>query len=505
MQIDHDLILEDVPRILLELLRISNPFSSLFVFLELLLDYHVKTRTMNTHIENLFAALTPRSYSLDKDIRYVYQCSSSSALLHLTHLERLAKCTRTFLTSTQTVTIVRFILETLQTCWNQILAPADPESGQSNADNSTLALTFSFSARLASVVLSALPMQALPATLLAEVRHISGEIRDTFLPHALAKTIKAIRKNAHDSWTWQITAAAIIRLEYALDTQYSQKMWAKLVAASEDEHLLPELSLEIFRILLRWSSVGEKNGTPYPMDRLLDYLEDNFTSSEMSWGGASSSLTFGPQGKGECVLAILHMLIDRWLPVVDAIASGRQLQRLVRILVKNSGGEYVPSERLDATSLLLSAFSSAQFWELPNLRVAILAFADEATSTLADSEPRLTADGRAAILTTYQLLLLFPVEYISRTTRTELVRRAINADLLHGSLTDTDNWHSSVTVLRVFIQNVSLHLGSIDQLQHCPIFETFNALQLFFADTTRLCACNIRLGGLTFHNTLEIL
>jgi hypothetical protein len=54
----------------------------------------------------------------------------------------------------------------------------------------------------------------------------------------------------------------------------------------------------------------------------------------------------------------------------SAIASTAQLQRFVKILVStNFGGEYVsPTTGVTAPLLLLSALSSGQFWELPNVR-----------------------------------------------------------------------------------------------------------------------------------------
>ncbi|KAJ6574877.1 Urb2/Npa2 family-domain-containing protein [Mycena capillaripes] len=456
MQIDFDLILKDIPRILPELLSIPHVSPSIFSFLELLLDYHVKTRTIHTHIESLFAALAPHPQKKSSsNIHHQYRCTFSSALLHPVHLERLASCTRKFLTPTQTGQTVTSVLETLQALWNLISATVDTESGNS------LALTFCLSARLAAVVLTALPLQALPDATLQKVNDSINTIRSAFLPRALSKTLKIIRKNAIDSWASQVIAAAILRLQYALDTPYTEKQWAKIETVSEEGHILPELSLELFRMLLKWSAVDEPERTRDAMDRLLAYLESNSSALETSWSGASSSLTFGLEGKEESVLAILHMLIDRWLPVIVAIASPAQLQRLVKTLFRANVDAYVFVEaRLDATSLLLNALSSAQFWELPNLRTAILAFADEATSMLADPHLNTATDSRATVLSTYQLLVMFPIEFMSRSIRTELVKRAVNADILYS---DAQDVLSAVTVVRVFIHNVSVHLGSIDQ------------------------------------------
>ncbi|KAJ7900109.1 Urb2/Npa2 family-domain-containing protein [Mycena olivaceomarginata] len=413
LQIDHDLILKDIPRILPALLHIPDTFPSIIGFLELLLDYHVKTRTMHTHIETLFAALETHLQKTDfSDVHYRYRCAFSSALLHPIHLKRLANCTGKFLTPGQTGQTVTFILETLQASWTQISASTDAES-------SNLALTFCFSARLASIVLTALPLQALPGSMLEE---------------------------------------------YALDTPYTEKLWAKVVTALEQDLLLPELNLELFRMLLKWSAVDEPIRTGDSIDRLLSFLEDNSNSPGNSWSGTSCSLTFGSKGKEDSALAILHMLIDRWLPTIDAIASSAQLQRLVKIILRaNVSVPVSEAAGLNATSLLLNALSSAQFWELPNLRTAILTYADDATSMLVDPLLKPTADTHATVWSTYQLLLMFPIEFLSRTIRTELIRRAVNADVLYSSFDDMQGLPSAVTAARIFIHNVTLYIGSVDQ------------------------------------------
>ncbi|KAF8213299.1 Urb2/Npa2 family-domain-containing protein [Mycena galopus ATCC 62051] len=458
MQIDQDLILKDIPRIIPELLHIPDTSPSMFSFLELLLDYHVKTRTMHTHIETLFAAFAAHpTKTPSSDVHLQYRCAFSSALLHPIHLNRLASCTRKFLTPGQTGQTASFILETLNACWSQISTNTDADS----SDNS-LALTFCFSARLASVVLVALPLQALSDGSLQEVDDSINEMRGTFLPRALTKVLKLIRKNPAESWASQVTAAAILRLQYSLGTPYTDKLWAKVETASDQEHLLPELTLELFRMLLKWSSVDEPARTGDSIDRLLSFLENNYNSLENSWSGASCSLTFGSKGKEDSALAILHMLIDKYLPIIDAIASPIQLQRLVKIILKANFAAH-SSAGLNPTSLLLNALSSAHFWELPNLRTGVLAFADEATSVLVDPLLKPTADNHAAVWSTYQLLLMFPIEFLSRTIRTELIRRAVNADVLYSSLTDSQDLQSAVAGVRIFIYNVSLYIGSVDQ------------------------------------------
>ncbi|KAK7064414.1 Urb2 domain-containing protein [Favolaschia claudopus] len=474
MQIDHDLILKDIPRVLTELLHIpASP--SLLHFLELLLEYHIKARTMHTHIESLFAAMATHCQRLhSSDIQHQYQWMFSSSVLHPTHLGWLVNATRKFLTPSQTGQIAKFVSETLRTCWDQFSGTTDLESCN------CLTLTFCSSAQLASAILTALPLHTILDLTLREVQDSIDEIKATFLPSVLAKVLKTIRKNPADMWMWQVMAAAILRLQYALNTPYSDKLWSKVESASREAHLLPELHLELFRMLLRWSTPDEPDGSQNSFERLLTYLEVNIDSKDTSWSGNPYSLSFGTRGGKESALAVLHMILDRWLPLFDVIASSSHIHRFVKILFTATVAPRV-SENVDMQTLLLNALSSAQFWELPNLRTAILAFADSSTSTLAEALPELTPNMVATVLSTYQLLVMFPIDFLSRTLRTELVRRAINAELLCNSVPEM---RRAVAMVRVFIYNVVLYVGSVDQ--PIPILSRYLSHLLHYGSSSQI-------------------
>ena len=70
-------------------------------------------------------------------------------------------------------------------------------------------------------------------------------------------------------------------------------------------------------------------------------------------------------------------------------------------------------------------------------------------------------------ISAYDKLLFFPVEYMSRTSRTDLVRRALTADVVISSMSiDKNNPSSyycrSITVLRTFLKRVFVYLGAVD-------------------------------------------
>lgn len=68
-------------------------------------------------------------------------------------------------------------------------------------------------------------------------------------------------------------------------------------------------------------------------------------------------------------------------------------------------------------------------------------------------------------LSAYEILLFVPIEYLSRTLRTAMTRRALIANTLF-SVNDHNlqpYFTHSLTVLRVFLKRIILYGGAIDQ------------------------------------------
>ena len=56
------------------------------------------------------------------------------------------------------------------------------------------------------------------------------------------------------------------------------------------------------------------------MERLLKYLESHFCPSGVHWSGHAHHLTNIGPGRAECALAIMNMIFERWLPVIELVA-----------------------------------------------------------------------------------------------------------------------------------------------------------------------------------------
>jgi hypothetical protein len=102
---------------------------------------------------------------------------------------------------------------------------------------------------------------------------------------------------------------------------------------------------------------------------------------------------------------------------------------------------------------------------------ALLSALNNTTSILdqVDAPHARTCDMQQMIqqaISAYDTLLFFPIEYLSRTSRTDFVRRALTADVVvsnvpvgEGSL---ESYCRSLTVLRTFVKRVFAYLGAVD-------------------------------------------
>jgi hypothetical protein len=82
-------------------------------------------------------------------------------------------------------------------------------------------------------------------------------------------------------------------------------------------------------------------------------------------------------------------------------------------------------------------------------------------------------------MTAYRLLLLLPIEYLSRSFLADFIKRALVADDLFSHLSVNPNHESnyvdhSLTTIRIFIKRVLTHVGHVEQ----PVSVIVLSLQL---------------------------
>ncbi|KAJ3919471.1 Urb2/Npa2 family-domain-containing protein [Lentinula edodes] len=432
-RIDYRLVESVLPDILSQLLMVPGTVEPALELLDIILQYHVKTRSVPLYIDALMT-VSFRETVCGHDCQKVYERICHSAGLHPSHLDRLGKCVYEFLPLNQTIAAARNVTKRMETLWEEYhswsrsLDEDNPrkrrkvDSGSSvNGAANGITLRFSTAATFASVVLSSFSADSVPKESQQELETLLNDFSSKVVLHSLSKMFKGMSKKAEKSlWSDEVIISADLRLRYALDLQRSPtisvdaKCSSKLtqrMLESIDVISLPELRVELFRTFFISTSTGQQLVT---LDTLLRILE-----------------TIKPPA-----FNILHMVIQRWLPLIDLQASAAQLECFVHILVSQE-----TCSREGYTGLLLDqALSSAEFWELSNIRSALLTFIDKSISEISNWATA-TLQQQQLVCSVFNILMSVPTEYLPRTLRLSLVKRTIlieqtvdfisNAHLLH--------------------------------------------------------------------------
>ncbi|KAF9456144.1 Urb2/Npa2 family-domain-containing protein [Collybia nuda] len=486
VRIDYNIVLPALPRILSAILmHESGPAYQ--TFLDSLLAYHSKTRTINAYITNLFSAFSSeREFAALGSAPVVYQRCHSGPLLDV-HLNFLSKAIRGFLSDAQAHSMVNLVatslgraLEQLQITKevsddkNELQKKRQPTGDSSSASQlDYLAVSASLSIRLSTIIISSLPLGSAPDHIRQEILQILSNIRNMLLPRALTRTLKRIRR-AEEATTWrfQVTATALLRFRYVLVTSRDLPLEPsddlKLLSTTQTmiglDKLVPELRVEIFRILLGSSDSRDLTETRVVVGHIITYLAENMQALDVYGLGNPHQSSFSMEGSFP---VLLHTMVERWLPILESIATPVQLKSFFQHIThfRSQESQTVKASETKSTSLFAQVYRSAQFWEHRNIRSALLAHISDTTLALDninDMSKLLSA------LPVYRMLLHFPMEYIPRSYRTELIRRTMAADLFitrsweasDYALTDT---LKNLTILRLFLNRIFLHSGFTEQ------------------------------------------
>ncbi|KAH0590433.1 hypothetical protein H2248_000586 [Termitomyces sp. 'cryptogamus'] len=509
-RIDYDMIVPLVPRVLSKLLLLSGPHVSSLEFLDLILAYHNKTRTVNTFAEGLVNALSSaiEAASSNNSPIELYQSALSSPLFNAIHLKRLSKALQAFLSGSQVLPLTQHTFNFLKQTWEKCnvgrghteerspkrrrtVNMGSTSSAKSQEDCS--AVVFSLLSHLAMTVFSSLPLHTVTQELRDELRSLLNDIR-IFAARIVKKVMKPLTKSDQTVWSLSVISSASLRLWYALDVSGQlapvpfddEKLYKRALKALQNGKLLPELLIEVFRFLFHVSLHRDQSSSQAAFNHSLAYLEKNFQVSPASWSGQLHRLSLDKQGQKECALALMHMIVERWLPVIETFASTEQLQRLIQVMMSIGVAENtcrsIPG--LQAETLLLQVLHSAQFWELHKVRVVFLSHLEQIVSGHDDVS---NTDSISASTTVgaYRLLLTLPVEYLSRSARADFARRALNLDRhISSSAMPLKAKSRDLTVLRAFLSRVFSIPNGIDfsvehlcdALKHLITSETSSAL-----------------------------
>ncbi|KAL1762420.1 hypothetical protein FB107DRAFT_199085 [Schizophyllum commune] len=403
-RIDYDLLAPYVERLLPLLVTLpASPATT--TLLSILLDYYSKTRTLDTYVDALATAILGADLTSSTPTETYRNCYSSP-IFQAAHLDRLADAISSFITPSQIPPQIETAVTRLTALWDEYQSttserkePASPDSPRKRrkveasstaSPTSEKATRLSLLCALLSVVATALPIRFLSVDQQAQYT-ISAESLRSLLHTIIKKTSKEVRKGGDAARrSAEVALTAALRFLYALvvarttdveqetgDGEQEGPLKAKvatdLLGIAGDTRTNPELVLEIFRILLLSISRGSPVDASSVHRTVLTYLGARFSNSAASWDGCYHHLD-----SSNAHLAVLHMLLQRWLHAVNSTASTQQLERFAAMLMGVDMDVEGEQSRTGITvqSLVLQAMRSAQFWEMANLRRAYLSTYD---------------------------------------------------------------------------------------------------------------------------------
>ncbi|KAH7911224.1 Urb2/Npa2 family-domain-containing protein [Hygrophoropsis aurantiaca] len=519
VRIDYDFLEPALSRVLPRIMIAAKSDTAISTFLELILDYHVKTRTVDNYISNLLTAISdPHTLSLSGGPRNAYQAASSGAVFNVTNLDHLSRYIRGFLTPSQSLELTVHIIQRLKEVTGQfteieLQAAANagesprkkrrksaPQATDQNYDFDGASVVYSLTSRISGLVLAALPFHAVPPSTHEELIKLLVSAYQSLHETTTSILQSICSEDRNESWAPHVVAAASLRLQYQIwamkriDHNFHHEngdLHSRMIEVTKRDETLPELVLEIFRNLFSHLNNREQAHDEVVLDGALLYLERHFTSQNIRWSGLSCHLSKDDQGRHNAALALLHCLVDRWLPLVDTQESKRSLDRLVKLILNISAVQDVPphlESGLTPSGIVSQLMHSAHFWELPSIRNSFLSAISSKTAILdeidlskarsAKSLKKLKVDGEEIknACFTYASLLFVPEEYYTRAARSDLVRRALTADavvcLLLKDQVQVTQTLRLLTVVRVFMRrmteylNISEHSISRNLLMH---------------------------------------
>ncbi|KAL1707662.1 hypothetical protein EV121DRAFT_198658 [Schizophyllum commune] len=486
-RIDYDLLAPYVDRLLPLLVTVSwHTFPAPSLLLTILSDYYSKTRTLDAYVDALATAILGADLTSSTPTE-TYRACYSSPIFQAGHLDRLADAISTFVTPSQILPQIETAVTRLTALWDEYQSttserkePASPDSPRKRrkveasstaSPSNEKATRLSLLCALLSVVVTALPIRLLSVEQQAEYKTHAESLR-SLLQTIIKKSSKEVRKGGDAARrSAEVALVAALRFVYALavarTTNVGQetgdgeqegplkvKVATDLLGIAGDTHTNPELVLEIFRILLLSISLGSPMDAHLVHDFILTYLGTRLANSTASWDGYYHHLD-----SSNAHLAILHIILQRWLHVVDSSASTQQLERFAAMLMSvdmDVNGEHCETG-ITAQSLVLQAMRSAQFWEMGNLRPAIFAYL---TTTLSSSD-----SDSASTVRCFFKLLYFPTDYLTRAFRADAIAKAVQVDVsvCEGGKDGNESARvRDLTITRVFLGRTFASLGSVD-------------------------------------------
>ncbi|EIN13586.1 hypothetical protein PUNSTDRAFT_129265 [Punctularia strigosozonata HHB-11173 SS5] len=506
--IDHDIVSPHLATILPVLLAVPSPHlasrssdktpdehGAALSLLAVLIDFHTRSRTMPTYFQALLESTTRLLDTSD-----LYTTTLSSVVVSAAHLDLLAKSTTTYLNPGQVTDTTEQLLRFLQQQWS---AYPSTTGDMASEDPIVAATAISVTCRLAATVLTSLPLKSILPDSQAAIIQILQQARSNFLGPALSKALKHInsekkskRSEEANDVGWNIVTAALVRFHYTLAMSTIGLTWEvdvgdkictrmrRVVVAPKGKPASCEAEVECVRYLFALCAANRLEDSSQLLDAVLDHLDQpSNDSNALEWNGLSCQLATA-HGPYLAPIALLRLILDRWLPLVELLATEEQLKRLIQSCITihcNSDAEHGITSR----TVLSVSLRTASIWELPRLRSALQSVCEEKTGFFSGLKEGPSLEQRFTGTSTinkkqvrtatavFHILLYAPAEYLSRPARIELVQRALAADYATGYLLlsrhdDKDIQDEFLTHSLIFRSFASYAMTQSDEVMQLP-------------------------------------
>ena len=232
---------------------------------------------MSSFIDCLFESIISERSPCSIRGRERYQIEMSSPIMNTTNLDRLSKALRNSLTASQCLPTIKHVIRTVKDLWELYYAMSYKSEGDDaeparkkrktstatangDSDMKELAITYCLVANLTSTILSSLPVRSLPLDILEKLRCLIVDFRTGFVHHTISQALKVLKKQGDmEAWSTEVILASTLRLLYALDISkypslppnHITKLLKRLANLLINDHLQPELTLELVRLCQR--------------------------------------------------------------------------------------------------------------------------------------------------------------------------------------------------------------------------------------------------------------
>lgn len=265
------------------LVQVPEPGPQVLNFLNLILEYHSKTRTINVHISHWLEAFSTRHLQVVSNQAYeVYQIASSGPLLCYAYFDRLEKSIHNFLTPGQITELVDDVLQKIRNAFQQFeelakKAAADNGDGTkkkrkraftsassgSGTNPEWAAVTFALLSRATILVLTSLPLHSVLEDVRRNVYRSIEASCSSIIPQALKGAFKVLGTNDFaSSRGWQTVGNAALRVLYGLEAapqlqlriRCDDDLYPEMLTKVTLDETLPEFSLEMVRGIIPLTS-----------------------------------------------------------------------------------------------------------------------------------------------------------------------------------------------------------------------------------------------------------